>query len=66
MNNEAYKNIFDALEKISEPKTLDDFYGQSVREHPFIEKFLIQKYKKKKKELTHLETNGCSKSIEET
>lgn len=57
MTNETYRNVFVDLEKISESKTLDDFYGKNVREYPKIEKFLTKKYKKKKSELNNLETN---------
>jgi hypothetical protein len=55
--SESYKNIFVALEDISELRVLDEFYGNKVREHPEIEKLLTIKYKKKKKALKLLKTN---------
>lgn len=57
MANEVYSSIFLVLEKISELKELDDFYAKNVRQHPEIEKFLTERYKKKKHELSSLGAN---------
>ena len=50
--DEKYRNIFVNLEKFSDPKELEDFYGASVRENPEIESFLTKRYKHKISELS--------------
>lgn len=54
MANETYRNLFEALEKITEPKLLDHFYGKYVKAYPEMEKFLTKEYRKRKSELNCL------------